>query len=390
MTEITTYTPPPELGRFQRNALAAGIGGVALCIGGWLLCPEQFFQSYLIGYMFWLGIALGCLAIVMLQHLTGGEWGLVIQRLLESAARTLPLMALLFLPLALGMNKLYEWSRAAEGNQAEQHHDAWLSAPFFLLRAVIYFAIWLVMAYYLNRWSHEQDRNADPQLKRRLQILSGPGLVIYGLTATFAATDWLMSLVPEWYSTIFGLLVIGSQALSAMAFVIVAAALLYRREPMNRVFTTRHFHDLGKLLLAFVMIWAYLAFSQLLIIWAGNLPEEIPFYLPRMQTNWRWIGVSLIVVQFALPFLLLLSRELKRQTRQLIAVAALVIVMRFIDLFWLVAPQFHPQGIQFHWLDPVAVLAIGGVWLAFFVWQLRGRPLVPLHDPRLQEALARH
>lgn len=387
MTEITTYTSPPELGRFQREALVVGIAAAVLCVAGWLISPEQFFQSYLIGYLFWWGIALGCLAIVMLQHLTGGDWGVVIQRLLESATRTMPLLAVLFLPLAFGMRKLYSWSRADVG---EHHQDAWLSAPFFLLRAVIYFAIWLVMAWLLNRWSREQDSNADPRLKRRMQTLSGPGLVIYALTATFAATDWLMSLVPEWYSTIFGLLVIGSQALSAFAFVIAAAALLARREPMNHVFAPKHFHDMGKLLLAFVMIWAYLAFSQLLIIWAGNLPEEIPFYLPRMKTNWRWIGVLLIAFQFALPFLLLLSRELKRHTRSLIVVAALVIAMRFIDLFWLVAPQFHRQGIRFHWLDLTAVIALGGVWLSYFAWQLRGRPLVPLHDPRLQEALAQH
>ncbi len=386
MTEITIYTPP-ELGSFQRNALIVGVAAAVLCVAGWLINPEQFFQSYLIGYLFWWGIALGCLAIVMLQHLTGGDWGVVIQRLLESATRTMPLLLALFLPLAFGMRKLYSWSRADAG---EHHQDAWLSVPFFLLRAGVYFVIWLVMAWLLNRWSREQDSNADPRLKRRMQMLSGPGLVIYALTATFAATDWLMSLVPEWYSTIFGLLVIGSQALSAFAFVIMTAALLARREPMNHVFAPKHFHDLGKLLLAFVMIWAYLAFSQLLIIWAGNLPEEIPFYLPRMQTNWRWIGVLLIAFQFALPFLLLLSRELKRQTRPLIVVAALVIAMRFIDLFWLVAPQFHRQCIRFHWLDLAAVIALGGVWLSYFAWQLRGRPLVPLHDPRLQQVLAQH
>jgi hypothetical protein len=389
MTEITTYAAPAELGRFQRNALTVGIIGIVLCIAGWLINPEQFFQSYLIGYLFWMGIALGCLAIVMLQHLTGGDWGLVIQRLLESATRTLPLMAVLFVPLALGMSTLYAWSRSTAAEEAGDHQDTWLSAPFFLLRAGLYFAIWLVMAYFLNRWSHEQDRDGSPQLKRRLQVLSGPGLVIYGLTATFAATDWLMSLVPEWYSTIFGLLVIGGQVLSAMAFAVAVAVVLAEREPMSHVFATKHFHDLGKLLLAFVMIWAYLAFSQLLIIWAGNLPEEIPFYLPRMQTSWRWIGVLLVVFQFALPFLLLLSRELKRHARRLIAVAALVMAMRFIDLLWLVAPEFRRQGFEFHWLDIVVVIALGGVWLAFYMWQLRRWPLVPLHDPRLEGALAR-
>jgi hypothetical protein len=388
MTEVTTYAAPAVLGRFQRDALIVGIIGSVLCIAGWLIHPVQFFQSYLIGYLFWLGIVLGCLAIVMLQHLTGGDWGLVIQRLLESATRTLPLMAVLFFPLILGMNKLYTWSRSAAGEEAGNHQDPWLSAPFFLLRAGLYFAIWIVMAHFLNRWSHEQDRDADPQLKRRLQVLSGPGLIIYGLTATFAAVDWLMSLVPDWYSTIFGLLAIGSQVLSAMAFAVAVAALLAEREPMNQVFSTKHFHDLGKLLLAFVMIWAYLSFSQLLIVWAGNLPEEISFYLPRMQTSWRWIGVLLIVFQFALPFLLLLSRELKRHAKRLIAVAALVIAMRFIDLLWLVAPEFHRGGFKFHWLDLVAVIALGGIWLAFYLWQLRRWPLLPLNDPRLETALA--
>jgi hypothetical protein len=388
MTEVTTYAAPTELGRFQRNALIVGIIGSVLCIAGWLINPEQFFQSYLIGYLFWMGIVLGCLAIVMLQHLTGGDWGLVIQRLLESATRTLPLMLVLFFPLILGLNQLYQWSRSAAAEEAGNHQDAWLSAPFFLLRAGLYFAIWFVMAHFLNRWSHEQDRDANPQLKRRLQVLSGPGLVIYGLTATFAAIDWLMSLVPEWYSTIFGLLAIGGQVLSAMAFAVAVAVVLAEREPMSRVFATKHFQDLGKLLLAFVMIWAYLSFSQLLIIWAGNLPEEISFYLPRMQTSWRWIGVLLIVFQFALPFLLLLSRELKRHARRLIAVAALVFAMRFIDLLWLVAPEFRRQGFKFHWLDIVAVIALGGIWLAFYLWQLRRWPLLPLHDPRLETALA--
>lgn len=239
MTEITTYAAPAELGRFQRNALIVGIIGIMLCVAGWLINPEQFFQSYLIGYLFWMGIALGCLAIMMLQHLTGGEWGLVIQRLLESATRTLPLMAVLFVPLALGMSYLYAWSRSTSAEEAGNHQDTWLSVPFFLMRAGLYFAIWLVMAYFLNRWSHEQDRDGDPQLKRRLQVLSGPGLVIYGLTATFAATDWLMSLVPEWYSTIFGLLVIGGQVLSAMAFAVAVAVVLAEREPMNHVFLRR-------------------------------------------------------------------------------------------------------------------------------------------------------
>jgi hypothetical protein len=223
---------------------------------------------------------------------------------------------------------------------------------------------------------------------KRLRRLSGPGLVIYGVTITFAAFDWLMSLNPEWSSTIFGMLIIAGQALSATAFVILVAALLSRRAPMARVFQPRHFHDLGKLLLTFVMVWAYVSFSQLLITWAGNLPREIPFYLPRMQSSWRWIGVLLIVLHFALPFALLLSRDLKRRAVSLAALAGLVIVMRVIDLFWLVAPEFRRQGLRIDWFDPVTVIGVCGVWVALFIRELKARPMLPLRDPHLIDALS--
>jgi hypothetical protein len=211
--------------------------------------------------------------------------------------------------------------------------------------------------------------------------------VIYAVTITFAAYDWLMSLNPEWFSTIFGLLVIAGQALSAVAFVILVTALLSTRAPMALVFQPRHFHDLGKLLLTFVMVWAYMSFSQLLIVWSGNLPQEIPFYLPRMQSSWRWIGVLLIVLHFALPFALLLSRDLKRRAGWLAALAGLVIVMRVIDLFWLVAPEFHSQGITIDWFDPITIVGLCGVWLSLFIRELKARPMLPLRDPHLGDAL---
>ena len=380
----TSYMAGPEVGRMQRRALGVGIAALALCVAGAIASPAQFFRSYLFGYLFWTGVALGCLAIVMLQHLSGGAWGMVIRRMLESGSRTLPLMALLFLPLVPGIRQLYGWARP---DNAISHQAAYLNVPFFLFRALLYFLVWLSIAYFLNRWSREQDRTGDLRLARRLQLLSGPGLVLYGLTATFAAIDWVMSLEPHWYSSIFGILIIGGQALSAMAFIIVVAVLLAQHEPLSGVLLPSHFNDLGKLLLTFVMLWAYFAFSQLLIIWSGNLPEEIPWYLHRLHSGWRWVGVLLILFHFALPFVLLLSRDLKRNARALALLAVGVIFMRLVDLFWLTAPEFWPGSFHLHWMDIAAPVGIGGVWLAVFAWQLRGWPLLPIGDRYLEKAL---
>lgn len=383
------YVAPPAAGRIQQGSLIIGLAGLTLCAVGAIFRPALFLQSYLFGYMFTLGLALGCMAILMLQYLTGGDWGVVIRRILESAMRTLPWLAVGFLPIALGVRELYVWARPAQAAaEGLGYRTEYLNIPFFIIRAVVYFAIWLAMAHLLDRWSREQDRGAALGWLKRLRRLSGPGLVIYAVTITFAAYDWLMSLNTQWFSTIFGLLVIAGQALSAVAFVILVAALLAKREPMALVFQARHFHDLGKLLLTFVMVWAYMSFSQLLIVWSGNLPQEIPFYLPRMQSSWRWIGVLLIVLHFALPFALLLSRDLKRRAEWLAALAGLVIVMRVIDIFWLVAPEFRRQGLMIDWFDPVTVVGLCGVWLALFIRELRARPMLPLRDPHLADALS--
>jgi len=383
------YIAPAAVELIQQRSLIIGLAGLVLCAVGAIFRPAMFLQSYLFAYLFTLGLSLGSMAILMLQYLTGGDWGVVIRRVLESAMRTLPWLAAGFLPVALGARALYVWARPAQAAaQGLDFRTEYLNLPFFIARAVFYFAVWLVMAHLLDRWSREQDRGEALGWLKRLRRLSGPGLVIYAVTITFAAYDWLMSLNPEWYSTIFGLLVIAGQALSAVAFAILIAALLSTRAPMARVFRPRHFHDLGKLLLAFVMVWAYMSFSQLLIVWSGNLPQEIAFYLPRIESSWRWIGVLLIVLHFALPFALLLSRDLKRRAGRLAAIAGLVIVMRVTDLFWLVAPEFRRQGLTIDWFDPVTVVGLCGVWLALFVRELKARPMLPLRDPHLADALS--
>jgi hypothetical protein len=384
MSEPATYMPGPELDQLQRRALWIGIVALGVCVAGALRSPAQFFHSYLLAFLFWTGIALGCLAIAMLHHLTGGAWGMLIRRLLESGSRTLPLMALLFIPLLFGLDWIYAWTRPMDLPRQQLQY---LDVRFFLARAVVYFLVWLAMAYWLSKWSSEQDHSSDRRLPRKMQLLSAPGLILYALTATFAAVDWMMSLEPRWYSTIFGLLVIGGQILSALAFAIVVLVLLSAHQPLGRVLQPRHLHDLGKLLLTFVMIWAYFAFSQLLIIWSGNLPEEIPWYLHRLEGGWRWVGVLLILFHFALPFFLLLSRDLKRTAPALAVLAMLVLVMRVVDLFWLTAPEFSPARFHIHWMDVAAPIGVGGIWLAAFVRQLKTRPLLPVGDPQLAQAL---
>jgi hypothetical protein len=369
--------------------MLAGAVGLVLCALGLLVDREQFFRSYLVGYMFWLGIALGSMALCMVHHMSGGAWGLVIRRIFEASSRTLPVLALLFIPIALGMHDLYPWTHAdhVQHNEVLQHKSLYLNIPFFLARAMFYFAVWIVLARQLNRWSLEQDLGDVVRSTRRMQLLSGGGLVLYGLTITFASVDWVMSLNPHWYSTIFGFIFMGSQGLAALAFTIAVAVMLSRSEPMAHVYRADHFHDLGKLLLAFVMLWAYFNFSQYLIIYSGNLVEEIPYYVARTRGGWGIVALILVVFHFALPFALLLSRDLKRSGSRLMAVALGILVIRVVDLFFLVAPEFETQGFSIHWLDIAAPIGLGGLWLWLFLTQLRQRPLLPLRDPHLAEAL---
>jgi len=339
--------------------------------------------------MFWIGVTLGSLAIAMLQYLTGRAWGLVIRRLLESATRTLPLLAALFIPVLAGIPSLYLWAHSdvVAHDEILKHMSPYMNVPFFILRTILYFGVWMAFSHYLNKWSAEQDRIGEPSLTA-FRRLSAGGLVAYACTVTLASIDWVMSLQPHWYSTIFGVLFMGGQGLSALAFMIAILVVLTTRDPMSGVINRFHLQDLGKMMLMFLMLWAYFAFSQVLIIWAGNLTREIPYYTRRLNTSWRWVGLSLVVLQFFVPFLLLLSRSLKSQRRTIATIAGIIIGMRFVDLFWMITPQFYQNGFSLHWMDVAATIGIGGLWLAMFLSQLQKRPLLPLRDPHLQEALS--
>lgn len=384
---------PARVDRLQRGAvLAAAVGGGASVIGG-LIDPAQFLRSYLFAYLFWAGIPVGCLCIVMLHHLSGGRWGLVIRRILEAGSRTLVLLPVLFLPVALGAHELYVWARPADvaADEMLRHKSLYLNLPFFLARAAFYFAAWTGAAHLLSKWSLQMDAGPDPRIERRLQGLSGGGLVLMGLTITFSSVDWAMSLNPHWFSTIYGMIFMVGQALSALTLVIVLVALMGSERPLSSVLQPKTIHDLGKLLLAFLMLWAYVHLSQFIITWSGNLPEEITWYVRRFQGGWQVLALLLVILHFVLPFVLLLSRDLKRDARLLGAVAAGILFARLLDLFWIVAPDMTGHGLEhgfaLHWLDLAAPIGVGGVWLAFFAWQLKDRPLLPVGEPEIQELL---
>ena len=379
------------LNRIQNSALVVGVVGLIAVIIGAFIGGELFFQSYLLGYLFWVQLALGTLAAVMLHHIVGGNWSFVSRRIFEASAWTLPLLALLFIPLLFGLPALYPWANPEEVAHSEllQRKAVYLNAPFFIGRAVLYFVIWIGLAYLLNRWSRQQDETGDPRLKTRMASLSPPGIILFVLASTFAAWDWMMSLEPEWFSSIYGLLFIAGQALMAIALAIVMLTVLRHKQPLAGRATVDIFNDLGNFLLGFVSFWAYIAYSQYLIIWSGNLPEEITWYITRTQGGWQFVGLVLIVFNFALPFAVLLARTVKRRVAWLTAVAGFIIVMRYVDLFWLTMPALRPTLVV-SWLDIVMPVAMGGFWLAFFAWTLKRKSLLPLQDPRFQDVPVSH
>jgi hypothetical protein len=383
-----------RLDRLQSVALLAGGIGLALCLAAGLIWPHRLLASYLAAFLFWVGLALGCVGLTMLHHLVGGQWGLPIRRPLEAGAMTLVPLAFLFLPLAANLPVLYPWANPelVRSDPELAHTGAYLNVSFFLVRAAIDFALWIGFAVLLNRWSRAQDGDPDPAPSYRLQRASGPGLALLFLTSTFAAVDWGMSLEPRWFSTIYGAMLVVGMALSTLALMIVAALLLARDRPMSEVATPSRMHDLGNLLLAFVMLWAYMSFSQYLIVWSGDLAEETPWYLRRSRGGWEWVALLLIGFHFFLPFFVLLFRESKRQSGLLFRVAWLVLGMHLIDQIWLVIPASPDStGPRIPWEDLPLILAatagIGGIWVAAFVRQLKGALLIPLHDPHLRAAL---
>jgi hypothetical protein len=391
---VQEYSAPEGVTRLQQRAFVIGAIAFGIATFGALRSPDTFYQSYLMSFMFILGLTLGSLGLVMLQHLTSGHWGVIIRRPLESATRTLPLLVVLFLPIAIfGMKYLYRGWLDPEKLKEEplsKLQQGYLTHGGFLLRAIVYFAVWLTLMFIFNITSKQQDTNRDDRaLRLRFKMLAGPGIILYVFAMSFAAIDWVMSLSPHWASTIYGFLFVGGQLISSMAFMIATVVLLARTEPFSQVLQSRHLHDLGKLLLAFVMLWAYFDFSQLLIIWSGNLPEEISFYRTRLYGQWGVVAVIVLVFHFFVPFFLLLSQGLKRNPKVIARIAVWLMLMRLVDLFWMTRPEFTSRAVP-TWLDIVLPIALGGLWLGFFAFNLKQCPLLPLGDPDLAEAIEHH
>jgi hypothetical protein len=387
------FKAPESVARLQRGALIAGGIALLLAIFAAVKSPQIFYPSYLMGYLLILGLTLGSLGLLMLQHLTGGQWGIIIRRPLESATRTLPLLAVLFLPIVFGMKYLYgAWldPERVHEEPLSAMQQGYLTQHGFYIRAIIYFVVWIGLMLIFNSWSRQQDVDqGNRALRRRFKMLAGPGIILYVFVMTFAAIDWVMSITPHWASTIYGFLFVAGQLISSMSLMIAVVVLLSRTAPMAGLIQKRHIHNLGKFLLAFVMLWAYFDFSQLLIIWSGNQPEEITFYRARLYGGWGTVAVIVLIFHFFVPFFLLLSRSLKLNTRLLSKVAIYMIFMRLVDLFWMTRPEFTRHAFP-SWIDLVVPVALIGLWLGFFAFNLQAMPLLPLGDPRLAEAIAQH
>ena len=392
---------PPIVRTISQRALVVG---VVFGLGALVLAfarPDEFYRGYLLGYMDWLGVALGSMAIVMIRHLTGGGWGTVIRRVLGAAMRTLPYMAALFIPIIIAVlgHRMYPWLMAPEAIQdphirehLERHSfikGAYLNSTGFIIRAILYLAIWNLLSFLLSKWSRQTDNPSAPDNTQKFKAVAGPGLILYGFTITFAVIDWVMSLDPSWISTIFGLLILAGQLLSAICFAIVVERILVDYKPMSEMLRPDFVHDHGKWTLVFIMLWAYFSFSQWLIIWAGNLPNEITFYLKRINHGWGYVAVFLALFHFCIPFVILLSRPFKRDIRKLVWLAVWLLFMRFVDLFWIIEPNFS-TNFTVTLADIVVPIAIGSVWIFFFCRNLASLPMLPVYDVSANDVFDPH
>ncbi len=385
----TVPETPPAVRRVLRQSLGVGTVTLVVCIIGAFFSPTQFFRAYLAAYVFYLGIGLGCLPILMIYHLCGGAWGFLSRRILEAGTRTLPLLALLFTPVACGVPYLYLWARpdAVAASEKLRHQQVYLNPPFFWGRAALYLILWVAMAYLLSYWTDAEARGDDPRAAAKARRLSGVGLVVYGITLHFMSIDWVMSLQPVFHSTIFGPLLAAGQIVSAQALVMIVLAPLVRRPPLADTVSAEALNDIGNLLLSFLVIWAYLVWFQFMLVWIANLPVDVVWYLPRSRGGWQWVAYALFVLHFAVPFLLLLFRVVKQTPRWAAAVAAVVLFMQLVFDFYQVAPAFPDTVLADHWMDFLTPLAVGGLWLADFLWELGRRPLVPGRDPSRDQAV---
>jgi hypothetical protein len=373
-----------QMERVQRNALFIGLVALLVSLIGLFMDPSHFWQSYLFAYIFWAGLALGCLGVFFLHNVVGGNWGVAIRRLMEAGLQTLWMFVLFAIPIFFALGFIYKWTDASYRAEhfAVGHKAAYLNPTWFIIRTLLYFAIWLFSGLRILKMANEHDRTGDPALFKRIKARSAPALLVFVLTTTYAFIDWIMSLEPDWYSTIYGWMFTVGEVLLTFSFLVAVLVLLSKREPFASFLTRQHYHDIGNLMLAFTMLWAYMSFAQFLIIWAENLPDEIPWYVRRFSGGWGYIAWTISIFQFCVPFFLLLLRFVKKNPTRLRTLAIWIIIMRMLDVFWIVAPAFRQRGLEVYWTDLVALIGLGGIWLAYFIRNLKARPLLASNDPR--------
>ncbi len=382
-------TEATGIARAQMPALVIGILGLIACIIGFVANRDEFFKSYLPSYMIWFEVVAGSLGVLMLQYVTGGEWGVLIRRPLAAAARTMPLMLALFIPIFFGLHHIYSWADPSivAHDEILQHKQRWLSVGGYVGRTFFYFACWILWAWRIRVLSLRfyEDRAPETELSRRKWAALGLPMIV--LTLTFSSIDWLMSLEPKWYSSMYGITFTVSCALAAYAFVIFLLTQLSRTKAMAGILKPTHFRDLGNLMLVFVMFWAYTAFSQFLLIWYGNIREEVPYYLKREHGGWGYVSVALILFHFFLPFFMLLMRSIKDRPETIAVVAVIVLTMQYVHTYWLAAPAFYPKHFYFSWMSVAALVGVGGIWFWAFVKQLKGQTIIPIHETWVEEAI---
>ncbi len=389
----------PKAASVERISGVIGGLGILLCVAGFFANRAHFFQSYLFAFTYWGGFALGGLCVLLLNHTVGGRWGVTARRFLEAQMRTLPLIFLLALVLLFGLKDLYPWTHPewVAHDPVLQHKSGYLNVPFFIVRIFVYFAIWWFWGMRVRRMADKQDETGDPTLRDRMRAFSAPGVLVFTFTGTFAYIDWNLSTDTEFFSTVYGAMILIGDILQTFALTILVMIFASRGDRFGGRVNAVVLHDLGNMMFAFTIFWTYLTASQLIIIWPGNLPQELVWYLDRVHGFWKWFAAVTALSMFAIPFLALLSQARKRNPRRLLRVCVWLLLARIVDLFWIVEPTFRNHtsssplssgaGFTLYWTDFAAFFGIGGVWLYVFLGQLRRRPLLPLRDPRVMTPL---
>jgi hypothetical protein len=356
--------------RADRYGSIVAVAGLLVLIAGFVFSPKEAYPSYLIGFLFWIGLTLGCLPLLMIHNLTGGKWGFPMRPFWTAGLGTLPLMTLLAVPLFFGLKYLYPWAGLAFSHGAEvvRQRAIYLNTPGVVLRAIISFAVWIALAWLLV-WRPRRRTTGAGITRPRRDLISGLGLVLFAVVTSFAFIDWLMAVEPAWYSSIFPAIVLVGQILCALAFGIFYSLPKFYEYPDSRVVL----NQAANLLLTFVLMWTYLSISQIIIIYAGDLPHEIGWYLRRTRGGWLWLGLSLAVFEFGLPFVLLLFRRVKKSRNMLITITLMQLAAQAIAIFWYTAPAYR-HVLRLRWTDPIAFFGIGLAWLLIFRWQARHEP----------------